>query len=148
MLVSKIVIWSFKNFCSTTLNRNLVIGNFPVTIRMFVSFPLWVFGLEVWNDHYALRVGFGAWHRVHVSCPRILYIYGNGKIWHLKPIMNINLEIETQTHDLDVPKLNIFNENVETTIVAIKLIYPKVFHSITRFINPSKIEKWTSVEDD
>ena len=62
--------------------------------------------------------------------------------------MNINLEIETQTHDLDVPKLNIFNENVETTIVAIKLIYLKVFHSITRFIDPSKIEKWTSVEDD
>ena len=53
-------------FCPTTLNRNLVIGKFPITIRMFVSFPLWAFGFEMWNDRHALGVGFGAWQGILV----------------------------------------------------------------------------------
>ena len=35
---------------------------FSVTRWMFVLFPLWAFGIEVWNDRHALEVGFGAWH--------------------------------------------------------------------------------------
>ena len=57
-----IIIWRFKNFCFTTLNRNMVIGKFLVTIRMFESFPVWVFGFKEWNDRHALRVSFGVWH--------------------------------------------------------------------------------------
>ena len=33
-------------FCPTTLNKNLVIGKSPGTIRMFVSFPLEPLGLR------------------------------------------------------------------------------------------------------
>ena len=40
---------------------NLVIGKFPVTKWIFILFPLWAFGLEVWNDCHALGAGFGAW---------------------------------------------------------------------------------------
>ena len=28
---------------------------------MFVSFPLWAFRLEMWNDHHALGMGLGVW---------------------------------------------------------------------------------------
>ena len=28
---------------------------------MFVSFPLWAFRLEMWNDHHALGMSFGVW---------------------------------------------------------------------------------------
>ena len=51
-------------FYLTTLNNNLVIGKFPITIWMFLSFPLWPFGLEVWNDRHVLWVGFGVWHNI------------------------------------------------------------------------------------
>ena len=49
-------------FCHTILNRNLVISKFSITIWMFVSFPLWAFEFEMWNDCHALGVDFGAWH--------------------------------------------------------------------------------------
>ena len=78
--------WYFKilKFCYTTLNKNLVIGKFPIIIRMFMSFSLWVFEslslwvfeLDVWNDYYALRVNFVVWHN---GCER--REYGNEKGW-------------------------------------------------------------------
>ena len=51
-------------FYLTTLNNNLVIGKFSIIIWMFMSFPLWPFGLEVWNDRHVLWVGFGVWHNI------------------------------------------------------------------------------------
>ena len=42
----KLILGEILEFCPTTLNKNLVISKFLVTIRMFVSFPLEPLGLK------------------------------------------------------------------------------------------------------
>ena len=42
----KLILGEILEFCPITLNKNLVISKFLVTIRMFVSFPLEPLGLK------------------------------------------------------------------------------------------------------
>ena len=55
--------------------------------------------------------------------------------------MNIDLEIETHTYNLFFLDLISCNEDVETTIVIIELVYSKVFNLICLSMNPDTKKK-------
>ena len=107
-------------FCHTTLNKKLVIGKFSFTIQMFVSFPLWVFGLEVWNDRHVLGVGFGEWQIEYHFFLFFIFILKSHPLKTMST-MYLMLVIIVWTSQLYLPKLS-YNW-IYNNLVSPKLVY-------------------------